>query len=92
MRLGTIDAGVITNAPIPRFEPRMMVLDLPFIFKTRESAFKVMDGAVGKQLFGYLDAQNLKGLAYFDAGWRMVVLDRGSRSPSPTTTWARASA
>lgn len=73
MRLGTIDAGVITNAPISGFEPRMMVLDLPFIFKSREGAFKVMDGSVGKQLFGYLEAQNLKGLGYFDAGWRMVV-------------------
>ncbi len=73
MRLGTIDAGVITNAPIAGFEPRMMVLDLPFIFKSRESAFKVMDGPIGKQLFGYLESQNLKGLAFFDAGWRMVV-------------------
>lgn len=73
MRLGTIDAGVITAAPIAGFEPRMMVLDLPFIFKTRESAFKVMDGEVGKKLFGYLEAQNLKPLAFFDAGWRAVV-------------------
>ena len=73
MRLGTIDAGVITNAPISGFEPRMMVLDLPFIFKSREGAFKVMDGEIGKRLFGYLEAQNLKGLAYFDAGWRTVV-------------------
>jgi tripartite ATP-independent transporter DctP family solute receptor len=73
MRVGTIDAGVITSAPISGFEPRMMVLDLPFIFKTREGAFKVMDGEIGKRLFGYLEAQNLKGLAYFDAGWRTVV-------------------
>ena len=73
MRLGTIDAGVVTSAPIAGFEPRMMVLDLPFIFKSREGAFKVMDGEIGKRLFGYLEAQNLKGLAYFDAGWRMVV-------------------
>ena len=73
MRLGTIDAGVITSAPISGFEPRMMVLDLPFIFKTREGAYKVMDGEIGKRLFGYLEAQNLKGLAYFDAGWRTVV-------------------
>jgi tripartite ATP-independent transporter DctP family solute receptor len=73
MRLGTIDAGVITSAPISGFEPRMMVLDLPFIFKTREGAFKVMDGEVGKRLFGYMEAQNLKGLAFFDAGWRTVV-------------------
>ena len=73
MRLGTIDAGVVTNAPIAGFEPRMMVLDLPFIFKSREGAFKVMDGEIGRRLFGYLEAQSLKGLAYFDAGWRMVV-------------------
>lgn len=73
MRLGTIDAGVITNAPIAGFEPRMMVLDLPFIFKSREGAFKVMDGDIGKRLFGYMEAQNLKGLAFFDAGWRTVV-------------------
>ena len=73
MRLGTIDAGVITNAPIAGFEPRVMVLDLPFIFKSREGAFKVMDGDIGKRLFGFMEAQNLKGLAYFDAGWRTVV-------------------
>ena len=73
MRLGTVDAGVITAAPLAGFEPRMMVLDLPFIFKSREGAFKVMDGDIGKRLFGYLEAQNLKGLAYFDAGWRTVV-------------------
>lgn len=73
MRLGTVDAGVITAAPIAGFEPRFMVLDLPFIFKSRESAFKVMDGEVGKKLFGYLEAQNLKPLAFFDAGWRTVV-------------------
>ena len=73
MRLGTIDAGVITNAPIAGFEPRVMVLDLPFIFKSREAAFKVMDGDIGKRLFAYMEAQNLKGLAYFDAGWRTVV-------------------
>jgi len=52
MRVGTVDAGVITNAPISGFEPRMMVLDLPFIFRSRESAFKVMDGDIGKRLFG----------------------------------------
>ena len=73
MRLGTIDAGVITNAPLAGFEPRMMLLDLPFLFKSREAAFKVMDGEIGKRLFGYLEAQNLKGLAFFDAGWRTVV-------------------
>ena len=73
MRLGTIDAGVVTNAPIAGFEPRMMVLDMPYIFTSREAAFRVMDGDVGKRLFGYLEAQNLKGLAYFDAGWRVVV-------------------
>jgi len=76
MRLGTIDAGVITAAPLAGFEPRFMVLDLPFIFKSRESAFKVMDGDVGKKLFGYLEAQNLKPLAFFDAGWRAVVSTR----------------
>jgi len=73
MRLGTVDAGVITSAPIAGFEPHMMVLDLPFIFKTREGAYKVMDGDVGKRLFGYLDGQGLKGLAFFDAGWRTMV-------------------
>jgi tripartite ATP-independent transporter DctP family solute receptor len=73
MRVGTVDAGVITNAPISGFEPRMQVLDLPFIFKSREGAFKVMDGEVGRKLFGNLEERGLKGLAYFDAGWRVVV-------------------
>jgi tripartite ATP-independent transporter DctP family solute receptor len=73
MRVGSVDAGVITNAPISGFEPRMQVLDLPFIFRSREGALKVMDGEIGQRLLGYLEAQGVKGLAFFDAGWRMVV-------------------
>lgn len=37
--------------------------DLPYIFPNKETLYRVMDGDIGKKLFGMLDAKGLTGLA-----------------------------
>lgn len=48
--LGVYDACSITTSLLSTVEPRYGLPDLPFIFKNRETAFKVHDGKIGKQL------------------------------------------
>ena len=52
IQLGTIDVAPVGSAPIGGiFEPAYLPLDLPFLWTSREQAWKVMDGPIGQELF-----------------------------------------
>ncbi len=52
------------------------VFDLPFITPTIESFRKVADGPVGQSYLKKLESRGIKGLAYWDAGFRMMTANR----------------
>ena len=51
-------------------EPKLNVIDIPFIFKNCEHAYAVLDGEIGQVLLKDLEAQGLKGLAFWEVGFR----------------------
>lgn len=71
-RMGTIDMLLTSTAPVMGFEKRFGVLDMPYIFRDVAHAHKVLDGAVGQQLFAALEPKGLKGLAWFENGFRDI--------------------
>lgn len=70
MKLGVVDAGIITGGPIINFMPKFGVIDLPFIFSSPEHAYKVLDGPIGKQMLAEMEQFGWKGLAYGERGFR----------------------
>ncbi|MDH2926117.1 TRAP transporter substrate-binding protein [Lonepinella koalarum] len=70
VRGGTIDIEMSGSPNFTGLVQRLNVIDIPFIFKDREHAFKVLDGEIGQGLLTDLEAQGLKGLAYWDVGFR----------------------
>lgn len=70
MKMGIVDAGIITSGPIINFVPQFGVIDLPFLFSSPEHAYKVLDGSIGQSLFSKLEEQGLKGLAWGERGFR----------------------
>lgn len=70
VRGGTIDIEMSGSPNFTGLEPKLNVIDIPFIFKDRAHAFKVLDGEIGQGLLKDLEAQGLKGLAYWDVGFR----------------------
>ncbi|AAU36657.1 TRAP transporter substrate-binding protein [Basfia succiniciproducens] len=70
VRGGTIDLEMSGSPNFTGLEPKLNVIDIPFIFKDREHAFKVLDGEIGQGLLKDLESQGLKGLAYWDVGFR----------------------
>lgn len=73
MSLGTIDMGVITNAPVSGLAPEFQALDLPFIFDSSEQAHEILDSEFGKNLLSKLEEKGIKGLGYAEGGFRMMI-------------------
>jgi tripartite ATP-independent transporter DctP family solute receptor len=48
----------------------MMVLDLPFLFRDYHHVDAVLDGPVGRKLLDDLEKARLKGLSFFENGFR----------------------
>lgn len=58
------------------------VFDLPFILPTREALRKITEGPLGKRLLGQLEGKGLKGLAYWDNGFKIMSANRPLRMPA----------
>jgi C4-dicarboxylate-binding protein DctP len=52
------------------------LFDLPYIFPNKESLYRVMDGDIGRKLFGMLDAKGITGLAFWDNGFKQMSANR----------------
>ncbi len=72
LQMGTIDMVLSSTGPLGGFEPKMLVVDLPFLFRDREHAYKVLDGEVGKELLSSLSSKQLAGLAFWENGFRHI--------------------
>jgi tripartite ATP-independent transporter DctP family solute receptor len=73
MRLGTVDAGIITNAVIAQIEPAFQLNDLPFLFESEAQARRVLDGPVGQKMAAKLDAKGIKLLGWMEGGFRNMI-------------------
>jgi tripartite ATP-independent transporter DctP family solute receptor len=81
LQLGTVDMAVVSTGPLNAFVPQVGVLDLPFVFKNSEHAYKVLDGEVGQDLLKRMEAKNIVGLAWWENGWRHLTTKKSIKKP-----------
>ncbi len=82
-RAGTIDIVVSGSSNFTGIVPLLGVFDIPFIFKDTAHAYRVLDGKIGQEIMDKLPEFGLKGLAYWDTGWRELTNSRGPvRTPA----------
>ena len=72
VRLGSIDIGLTGNPFFTQFAPRLNVMDLPYLFRDTAHAHKVMDGPIGVGLLKDLERSRMKGLAFWEIGFRHI--------------------
>ena len=56
------------------------LFDLPYIFPNKETLYRVMDGEIGKKLFGMLEDKGIVGLAFWDNGFKHMSANRPLRA------------
>jgi tripartite ATP-independent transporter DctP family solute receptor len=70
MKMGAVDAGIITSGPLINFLPEFGIFDLPFLFRNPEHAYAVLDGPIGQAMLQSMESQGWIGLAYGERGFR----------------------
>jgi tripartite ATP-independent transporter DctP family solute receptor len=70
LQQGTVDLYVGSTGPVGGFSPSMMIVDIPFLFRDYAHVDKVLDGPIGRQLLDDLEKAGLKGLAFWENGFR----------------------
>lgn len=70
LQIGSLDMTKVSAAVMENFSPDMKVFGLPFLFKNKAHAFKVLDGEIGKELLKGGEKYWLKGMGYYDSGSR----------------------
>ena len=56
------------------------LFDLPYVFPNKETLYRVMDGDIGKKLFGMLEAKGITGLAFWDNGFKQMSANKPMRT------------
>ncbi len=82
LQIGSLAMTKVSAAVMENFSPKIQVLGLPYMFRDRPHTYAVLDGEIGKELLEDSERYWLRGLAYFDAGYRsFYTKDRPVNSP-----------
>ncbi len=71
-RNGTIFATTASTAYFNTYVQELDVVNLPFLFSDRETAFRVFDGPLGQELAAKLLEKGFVVLGYFELGFRQL--------------------
>ncbi|MDO4776189.1 MAG: TRAP transporter substrate-binding protein [Cardiobacteriaceae bacterium] len=72
VRSGTLDIEMSGSPNFTGLASRLNVIDIPFMFRNREHAYRVLDGEIGADLADDLESQGLKVLAWWEVGFRAI--------------------
>lgn len=72
VRNGTIDMAVSGSGNFVGMIPLLGIFDIPFLFKDTAHAYRVLDGKVGDEMLVRFGEFGMKGLAFWDNGWRQM--------------------
>ncbi|MHA7832368.1 MAG: TRAP transporter substrate-binding protein [Flagellimonas sp.] len=78
IQLGSLDMTKVSVATLENFAPKTRILGLPYLFESRKHAFEVLDGPIGQALLDNAEQFRLKGLGYYDAGFRSFYTEQAS--------------
>ena len=70
LQIGSLAITKVSAAVMESFSDDYKVLGLPYIFRDKEHAFKVLDGEIGQELLLSTKDKFIRGLCYYDAGSR----------------------
>ncbi len=74
--LGTVEMCLSSTGPLPSFSKKFMVFDLPFIVQDRDKFYPILDGKTGEDMLASLSTKGIKGLVFFENGFRHLTNSR----------------
>ncbi|MEO6565299.1 MAG: TRAP transporter substrate-binding protein [Casimicrobiaceae bacterium] len=81
LQIGTVDIAMPATAVVGNFVPEVQILDIPFLFRDIDHAYRVLDGPIGQEMLAKFPSKNLVGLAMGGNGFRQL-----TNSKKPVTS------
>ena len=82
-QFGDIDISVCSTSQSAGVYSNLLAFDAPFLFRSTEEVDEIMDGEAAKAILDGMESVGLKGLAYWENGFRNLTNDtREVRVPS----------
>ena len=83
LQLGAIDMVKTSTSPLEGFIPGMGVFGIPYVFRSEDHFWNVLNGPIGKSLMELGADKKIRGLCYYDAGSRsFYTKDRAIKTPA----------
>ncbi|MDF9799495.1 tripartite ATP-independent transporter DctP family solute receptor [Catalinimonas alkaloidigena] len=83
LQFGSLAMTKVSAAVMESFAEEYKVMGLPYLFESKAHAFKVLDGEIGKEILQSGEKYWLKGLGFYDSGYRsFYTKDRPINTPS----------
>ncbi|BCH35181.1 hypothetical protein MesoLjLc_71110 [Mesorhizobium sp. L-8-10] len=76
-RSGVVDIVMSGLNNFTGMVPKLDAFDLPFMLESREHAYRVLDGEIGREGLAGFEAVGLKGLAFPENGYRNITNNNG---------------
>ncbi len=82
LQIGSLAITKVSAAVLESFTDNFQVLGLPYIFRSKQHSFNVLDGEIGKELLLSTQKYKVRGLCFYDAGSRsFYTLDKPIHKP-----------
>ena len=70
--LGSVDMAIVQSSLLALWEPQMVYIDIPFLYRDVDHAIKVMNGPIGKSINDKMEKHGVKVLACMNLGFRSI--------------------
>lgn len=70
LQYGGIDFARASLMTMGQFNPKMNILQLPYLYRDAAHMWKTLDGEIGQEFMDSLEADRIKALSWYDAGAR----------------------
>ena len=82
VQAGALEVAILPTAWVAPLAPSLQVLDLPFLFPSREVAHRVIDGPAGEAIMQPLEKVNIKGIGFWESGFKQFTGNFPIREPA----------
>jgi TRAP-type transport system periplasmic protein len=72
LQLGSLEMTLTSTGPLGNFIPQVKLFNLPFLFKDRESCYRVLDGPIGTDIAALFTAIGIRSLGWYENGFRNI--------------------
>ena len=70
LQIGSLAITKVSTSPMESFVPEMKVFSIPYVFRSEDHLWNVLEGEIGDNLLVAGEVVRLRGLAFYDSGSR----------------------